>query len=54
MLHLIEQYVIRINYICVASDSLPKETLVLTSLGMGKVYDTGVGNSYTIDIYTNW
>lgn len=42
------------NYICLASDSLPKGTLVLTSLGMGKVYDTGVGDSYTIDIYTNW
>lgn len=42
------------NYIVVASDSLPKGSTVLTSLGMGKVYDTGVGNSYTIDIYTNW
>ena len=42
------------DYIVVASDSLPKGSTILTSLGMGKVYDTGVGNNYTIDIYTNW
>lgn len=41
------------NYICVASDTLPKGTTIMTSLGMGKVYDTGVGHS-GIDIYTDW
>lgn len=41
------------NYICVASDTLPKGSTILTSLGMGKVYDTGVGHS-GIDIYTDW
>ena len=41
------------NYICVASDTLPKGSTIMTSLGMGKVYDTGVGHS-GIDIYTNW
>lgn len=41
------------NYICVASDNLPKGSTIMTSLGMGKVYDTGVGHS-GIDIYTDW
>lgn len=41
------------NYICVASDTLPKGSTIMTSLGMGKVYDTGVGHS-GIDIYTDW
>ncbi len=41
------------GYICVASSDLPKGTLVETSLGMGKVYDTGCASG-TIDIYTEW
>lgn len=41
------------GYICVASSDLPWGTLVETSLGMGKVYDTGCASG-TIDIYTNW
>lgn len=41
------------NYICVASDDLAKGTTVLTSLGWGKVYDTGSGRG-NIDIYTDW
>lgn len=41
------------NYIVVASDTLPKGSTIMTSLGMGKVYDTGVGHS-GIDIYTDW
>ena len=41
------------NYICVASSDYPKGTIVETSLGMGKVYDSGC-DSGTIDIYTDW
>lgn len=41
------------GYICVASSDLPWGTLVETSLGMGKVYDSGCASG-TIDIYTNW
>ena len=41
------------DYICVASDDYEEGTLVNTSLGMGKVYDTGSGKG-NIDIYTNW
>lgn len=41
------------GYICVASSDLPWGTLVETSLGMGKVYDSGP-TSGTIDIYTDW
>lgn len=41
------------NYICVASSDYPKGTIVETSLGTGKVYDTGCASG-TIDIYTNW
>lgn len=41
------------NYICVASSDLAKGTLVLTSLGMGKVYDSGCASG-TIDLYTDW
>lgn len=43
----------RDNYICVASSDLPKGTVVETSLGMGKVYDSGCASG-TIDIYTDW
>ena len=41
------------GYIVIASDVHPKGTIVETSLGTGKVYDTGVGHG-GIDIYTNW
>ena len=41
------------DYICVSSDDYEKGTKVNTSLGMGKVYDTGSGYG-NIDIYTNW
>lgn len=41
------------NYICVASSDLAKGTIVETSLGTAKVYDSGCASG-TIDIYTNW
>lgn len=41
------------GYICVASSDLAWGTIVETSLGMGKVYDSGCASG-TIDIYTNW
>ena len=41
------------NYICVASSDYPKGTVVETSLGPGKVYDTGCAKG-TIDLYTDW
>lgn len=43
------------GYICVAADwsYLPYGSLVETSLGAGKVYDTGCEYG-TIDIYTDW
>ena len=41
------------GYICVASSDYPKGTVVQTSLGPGKVYDTGCPSG-TIDIYTDW
>lgn len=41
------------GYIVIASDILPKGSITETSLGTGKVYDTGVGH-VGVDIYTNW
>ena len=43
------------GYICVAADPsyLPYGAIVETSLGTGKVYDSGCDYG-TIDIYTNW
>ena len=41
------------GYICVAASDLPKGTIVETSLGTGKVYDTGCAAG-TTDIYTDW
>lgn len=41
------------GYICVAASDLPKGTVVETSLGTGKVYDTGCAAGVT-DIYTDW
>lgn len=41
------------GYIVLASDDYPRGTVVETSLGAGKVYDTGSG-SENIDLYTDW
>ena len=41
------------EYICVASSDYPKGTIVETSLGTGKVYDSGCAKN-TIDIYVDW
>ena len=41
------------NLVCVSSDDYPHGTTINTSLGMGKVYDSGSGKG-NIDIYTNW
>ena len=43
----------RDGYICVASSDYKKGTIVETSLGTGKVYDSGCASG-TIDIYCNW
>lgn len=41
------------GYICVAASDLSKGTIVETSLGTGKVYDTGCAPG-TTDIYVDW
>ena len=41
------------GYICVASSDYKKGTIVETSLGTGKVYDSGCAKN-TIDIYCDW
>ena len=41
------------GYICVAASDLPYGSTIETSLGMGKVYDTGCAAG-TTDIYTDW
>ena len=41
------------GYICVASSDLAFYSIVMTSVGPGKVYDTGC-SSWTVDVYTNW
>ena len=41
------------GYVCVASSSLSKGTVLETPFGMAKVYDTGCPYG-TIDVYTNW
>ena len=43
------------GYICVAADPgfLPKGTILITSLGPAKVYDSGCAFG-TVDIYVNW
>ena len=41
------------GYVCVASSDLKMYSIVMTSVGPGKVYDTGC-SSGTIDVYTNW
>lgn len=43
------------NYICVASDSLDRGTIVDTPFGkQGKVYDCGCGSDDIIDCYVSW
>lgn len=41
------------GYICVASSDHRHGTIVMTSVGPGKVYDTGCSHG-TIDVYTTW
>lgn len=41
------------GYIVLANDDYPRGTVVETSLGAGKVYDTGSGSG-NIDLYTDW
>ena len=41
------------GFICVASSDHKKGTIVTTSVGPGKVYDTGCSHG-TIDVYTDW
>lgn len=41
------------NYICVASNDYGRGTVLKTSLGLAKVYDSGC-DSGTVDIYCNW
>lgn len=41
------------GYICVAASDVPKGSVIETSLGTAKVYDTGCADG-TTDIYTNW
>lgn len=41
------------GFICVASSDHKKHTIIMTSVGPGKVYDCGC-SSGTIDVYTNW
>ena len=42
------------GYIAVACNYLPKGSTIMTSLGPGKVYDTGGMTGKWIDIYVNW
>lgn len=41
------------GFICVASSDLPFYSLVMTSVGPGKVYDCGCSHGI-IDVYTTW
>lgn len=41
------------GYICVSSSTYPKGTVIETSRGMGKVYDSGCAPGI-LDIYVNW
>ena len=41
------------GYICVSSSTYPKGTVIETSRGMGKVYDSGCAPG-VLDIYVNW
>jgi len=41
------------GYVCVASSDLRFYSIVMTTVGPGKVYDCGCSHG-TIDVYTNW
>lgn len=41
------------NYVCVASETHSKHTVLKTPYGMAKVYDSGCDYG-TVDVYTNW
>lgn len=41
------------GYVCVASSDLSFYSVVMTTVGPGKVYDCGCSHG-TIDVYTNW
>ncbi len=41
------------NYICISSSGHKKGKVLRTSLGLGKVYDTGCAKG-TIDVYVDW
>ena len=41
------------GYICVSSSTYPKGTIIETSRGMGKVYDSGCAPGI-LDIYVDW
>ena len=41
------------GYICVSSSTYPKGTVIETSRGIGKVYDSGCAPG-VLDIYVNW
>lgn len=41
------------GYICVASSDYRHGTVIMTSVGPGKVYDCGCSHG-TVDVYTNW
>ena len=41
------------GYICVSSSTYPKGTIIETSRGIGKVYDSGCAPG-VLDIYVNW
>lgn len=41
------------GFICIASSDHKAHTVIMTSVGIGKVYDTGCSHG-TIDVYTTW
>lgn len=41
------------GYICVASSDHRRHTVIMTSVGPGKVYDCGCSHG-TVDVYTTW
>jgi hypothetical protein len=41
------------GFICIASSDHEAHTVIMTSVGIGKVYDTGCSHG-TVDVYTAW
>ena len=41
------------GFVCIASSDYGRHTIIMTSVGPGKVYDCGC-SSGTIDVYTTW